>query len=71
MSGGDCPFKVGDMVRFIHRSMKAGFPGQYGLPNVGEVVKVTAIVKDIYVQWEGMGSYPGGGLHWSDFDPVS
>jgi hypothetical protein len=51
--------------------MKAGFPGQYGLPNVGEVVKVVAIVKGIYLQWEGMGDYPGGGLHWSDFEATS
>ena len=71
MASPKCPFQVGDFVVFRHRSGKAGFPGEYGLPNVGQIVKVTAIVKDIYLQWEGMGSYPGGGLYWSEFDAAN
>lgn len=68
MSEGSCPFKVGDLVVFRDRSGKAGFPGEYGLPNVGQTVRVTAILQGVYLQWEGMGNYPGGGLYWSEFD---
>ena len=61
-----CPFKVGDHVIFVNAE-KVDFPGERGCPALGETVRVSAIIKHEYLQWEGMGDYPGGGLHWSCF----
>lgn len=70
MADNHCPFKVGQTVIFTHRSGKAGFPGEYGLPPVGASVLIAEIFDGPfgkYLKWEGMGDYPGGGLHWSEF----
>jgi hypothetical protein len=68
MGKSACPFAVGDIVVFTNRSNKAGLPGRFGLPNIGEAVRVTGILKGEFLQWEGMGDYPGGALHWSEFE---
>jgi len=36
------------------------------LPKIGEAVRITKIVKDVYLIWEGCDS-PGGGLYWTEF----
>jgi hypothetical protein len=73
MAQQQCPFKVGDTVIFTHRSGKAGFPGEYGLPKVGDKVTIIEIFdgpSGTYVRWQGMQGYPGGGLHWTEFSPA-
>ena len=58
-----CPFKIGDLVVFTNRSGKAGFPGHGGLLDMGDTVRVSAMVMGMYLKWEAMGDYPGGALH--------
>ena len=73
MAQDQCPFKEGDIVVFTHRSGKAGWPGHYGLPQVGERVRITEVIDGPfgkYVRWEGMSDYPGGSLHWTEFAPT-
>jgi len=65
-----CPFKVGDRVVFMDRSKKVDFPGTLGTPVKGDIVRVSAIKDRVYLEWEGMGDSPGGGIHWSEFDPA-
>ncbi len=67
-----CPFVVGQRVKFINRSQKAGPPGVLGLPSINEVVTITAVNEGpfgYYVRWDTMNGYPLGGLHWSEFAP--
>jgi hypothetical protein len=35
MDEGQCPFVVGEVTIFTHRSGKAGRPGHHGLPEIG------------------------------------
>jgi hypothetical protein len=65
-----CPFKVGDLVVFTDRSGKVDFPGQMGTPAKGDIVRVTAIRQGVYLEWEGMGDSPAGGIHWAEFEPA-
>jgi hypothetical protein len=65
-----CPFKVGDLVVFMDRSKKVDFPGQFGTPAKGAIVRVSAIKQGAFVEREGMGDSPGGGIHWAEFDPA-
>ena len=71
MKISSCPFKIGDRVIFTNRSMKNDFPGEYGLPNVGEEVEVAAIAEGpggpLYLVWRGGENWPGGGVLWTDF----
>ena len=67
-----CPFKVGDIVIFTHQSGKIDFPGEYGIPKVGQRVKITAIYREqssgaVFIRWEGGENSPGGGIHWTEF----
>jgi hypothetical protein len=66
-----CPFKVGDLVVFMDRSGKVDFPGHNGTPAKGDIVRVSAVVTEQYLEWEGMGGSPGGGIHWSEFDAAA
>jgi hypothetical protein len=73
MDVGQCPFEVGEIVIFTHRSGKAGCPGYHGLPVIGARVKIIDIIDGPfgkYLRWEGMSGYPGGALHWTEFSKL-
>jgi hypothetical protein len=66
---GPCPFKVGDIV--YYRPSLQGYGnivmyGPKGCPNIGQAVKITKIISERYIVYDGYDS-PAGGIWWAEF----
>ena len=67
-----CPYKVGDFV--FYRPSAAGVSSSMlhipvDPPVIGQAVRITKIIEECYIQWEG---YPhhSGGIYWTEFSAL-